>query len=348
MSTQARLQNEGKPKRCGGKAEELLLQGPLSYAFPAQKGRIALNKLSGERRAIAEAVLKISRGDFSGADKFYRSIRKSGGYFPAAASVSLIAAIGSKDVKLFDRILADIDKFPQRYGTEEAKQVVELLRTWLGLFLYSSAPCPPYIEALDLSAVPARWRRQVTFLAVKRLGRKGECLSASVLADVLLNLRSESDVLASPGDIHLLLSKALVARLEGRMDEAGRWCHAAVSLARDKGIVLPFLGLAMGPKTVIEKAFVELAPDLLAQVKRQTKPFFRNVLLFHNRYTGESVREDLTPRQVFLASSLKQGMRYKDLALRLGVTLNRLHELVQELYATLGIGRRKEIGSKVW
>ena len=322
----------------------LPLLGPLSYALSGRNG----DDLSGECRTIAEAERMVSSGDFERASKLYGSVHKGGSNFLSFASVSLIAAIGSGNVRLFDRILSDIDAFPRRYGAEEAKQAVEIVRTWLGLTLYSSAPCPPYIEELDLAAVPKPWQRQVAYLAIKRLERRGESRTASVLADALLNLAPGDGVRAEAADIHLFMAKALIARLEGRMADAERWCRAAVTAARDGDIVLPFLGLAMGPKTVIERAFVDLAPELLAKIKNRTNGFFRNLLKFHNRYTGESVNESLLPRQVFLASSLKQGFRYNDIAIRLGVTRNRLHDMVQDLYEDLGIGKRTEIGSKVW
>lgn len=202
--------------------------------------------------------------------------------------------------------------------------------------------------ARDLAAVPGEWRWQTAYLAVKCLHRRGERFAASVLADALLNLESEKAAKVSAADIYLKMAKAKISRDEGRMDDAERWCRAVVESAKSSGIVLPFLGVMLGPKSVLERTLSEEAPELLAKVKRLTNGYFRNLAKYHNRFTGESVTEILSPREFFLAQSLKSGLRYKEIAERMGVAPGRVHNMVGMLYETLGISRREEIGDLVW
>ena len=118
--------------------------------------------------------------------------------------------------------------------------------------------------------------------------------------------------------------------------------------AKPLGIILPFLGMMLGPKSALERALAADAPELLMKVRKLTNGYFRNLVKYHNRYTGETVTEDLTPREFFLAQSLKQGLRYKEIAERMGISLNRVHAMAKDVYATLGVRGASAIGDRVW
>ena len=304
--------------------------------------------MTGELRLIAQAEIRVVRGEFAGMDRFYEAIRKDGRNFLTAAGVALFGAVGSDDPFLFDTVVKDIAAYPSRYGTPEAKLAVEIVMVWLRHFLKAPMECPPWLENLDLSYLPGVWRRQAAYLAVNCLNRKGENKAAAVLADSLLNLEAEKAVKSSAADIYLKMAKARICRDEGRLDEAERWCRAVVESAKPLGIVLPFLGVVMGSKSAMERALASEAPELLAKVKKLTNGYFRNLVRFHNRFTGEKVSEDLTPREFYFAQCLKGGLRYKEIAERLGVSEGRVRNTVSEIYDILHIRSGAEIGDLVW
>ena len=299
-------------------------------------------------RLIAQAEISVVCGEFAGVDRFYAQIDKGGRNFLTAAGIALFGAIGTDNPQLFDEVMADIAAYPARYGSPEAQLAVEIVMVWVRNLLRAPMKCPEWLFHLDLSSIPCDWRRQVAYLAVACLERRGEYKAAAVLADALLNLDPNGVVESSTADIYLKMAKATICRGEGRMDEAARWCRAVVESAKPLGIILPFLGLMLGPKSVLERALADGAPELLTKVRKLTNGYFRNLVKYHNRYTGETVTEDLTPREFFLAQSLKQGLRYKEIAERMGISLNRVHAMAKGVYATLGIRRASEIGDRVW
>ena len=330
------------------KRKPLPLVGPITYYLPIRNGRPCKDGLTGELRLIVEAEIRIVRGEFEGMDRFYAAIRKDGRNFLTAAGIALFGAVGSDDPLLFDTVLKDIAAYPSRYGSPEAKLAVEIVMVWLRNFLNVPMECPEWLVNLDLSAIPGEWRHQVAYLAVGCLRRKGENKTAAVLADAVLNLDQEKAVQTSAADIFLKMEKAKLCREEGRMAESARWCRAVVESAKPMGIVLPFLGVMLGPKSVLERALAEDAPELLAKVKKLTNGYFRNLVKYHNRYTGDSVSEELRPREFFLAQSLKRGLRYKEIAERMGIAQGRVHNMAVEIYETLGIRRGAKIGNQVW
>ena len=326
----------------------LPLVGPITYYLPIRNGRPCMDGMTGELRLIAQAELSVVRGEFEGMNRFYAAIRKDGRNFLTAAGVALFAAVGTDDPRLFDTVLKDIAAYPSRYGTPEAKLAVEIVMTWLRNFLRVSTTYPSWLEHFDLSIFPGEWRHQVAYLVVERLERKGDYQSAEILAEVLLGLESEKMVKSSAADIYLKVAKAIVCRDDGRMAEAARWCRAAVESAKLQGIVLPFLGVMMGPKSVMERVLMEDAPELLTKIKQLTNGFFRNLVKFHNRYTGDSVTEELRPREFYIAGLIKRGARYKEIAERTGMSEGRVRNTVSDIYDILHIKRGAEIGNLVW
>lgn len=330
------------------KLKPLPLVGPITYYLPIRNGRPCREGLTGEWRLITQAEIRVVRGEFAGMDRFYAAIPKDGRNFLTAAGIALFGAVGSNDSVLFDAVLKDIAAFPARYGSPEAGLAVEIVMSWVRQFLRASPECPPWLENLDLSLLPGEWRRQAAYLAVSCLIRKGERKAAAVLADALLNLDAERSVQSSAADIYLKMAKATICRDEGRLDESERWCRDVVASAKPLGIVLPFLGIMMGPKSPMERALAAGAPELLAKVKKLTNGYFRNLVRFHNLFTGEKVSEALTPREFYLAQCLKEGLRYKEVAARLGVSVANVHNLVVVVYEKLHIRSNRALSGKVW
>ena len=326
----------------------LPLVGPITYYLPVKNGRPCADGLTGEWRLIEQAELSVVRGEFEGMDRFYAAIRKDGRNFLPAAGVALFGAVGTDNPRLFDKVLKDIAAYPSRYGTLEAKLAVEIVTVWLRNFLHAPMETPEWLVNLDLARLPAEWRHQVAYLAVGCLRRKGEYKSAAILADAVLNLNPEKSVKSSAADVFLKMEKAILCREEGRMDEVERWCRAVVESAKPRGIVLPFLGVMMGPKSALEKTLAEDAPELLAKTKRLTNGYFRNLVRYHNHYTGETVTEDLRPREFYIAGLVRRGARHKEIAERTGMSEGRVRNMVSEIYDILHVGRGAEIGSLVW
>ena len=63
---------------------------------------------------------------------------------------------------------------------------------------------------------------------------------------------------------------------------------------------------------------------------------------------GRGESEELTPREFYLAQCLKGGLRYKEIAERLGVSVANVHNMVVVVYEKLHIRSNRSIGGKVW
>ena len=326
----------------------LPLIGSIAYYLPLKDRRPCADGLSDEMQRLAQAEMMVLRGECRGIARFYDSIGKDGRSFPLASQLAMIGAIIGDDAGLFDAVIKDIAAYPSRSGVPGAKRAVEFEMTWLRRFLHAQIGNRSQFIDFDFSSLPGAWRRPFGYLAVGGLRDCGELRAAAVLSDALLSLDAERVMTCSSVDIGLKMEKAAICLDEGHADEAARWCRAAASSAKSINAVLPFVGELLGPKSMTERAIAAEAPELLRRIKKMESEYFRNLVKYHNRLTGESVTDELTLREFFLAKSLKRGLRYKEIAGLLGVSEGRVHNMVVSTYEALGVKCAAQIGGLVW
>ena len=259
-----------------------------------------------------------------------------------------LSTIGSGDFALMEEVLRDVAEYPKRSKASEAALAAELTRVAMMQVLRAPFNEPNWLSAFDLAVIPSAWRGQAALLALNRMIWHGETERAAVLAEAMLALVADGAPAGSYPDVALKLACARIAHDGMRMDAAHKWATEAARSAKLSGVIFPFLGKALGPKSPIEMALAEEAPDLLAKVKAINAGYFRSLLRLHNRHTGDSVVETLSPREFYLGCALKRGMRYKEIAERMGVSPANAHNLVIALYGTLHIRKASELTTQVW
>ena len=134
----------------------------------------------------------------------------------------------------------------------------------------------------------------------------------------------------------------------GRIEACETLFREAVREAAERKFLLIFLGVPLGLKSPLYRALKEEAPDLLRKVRRQSPDFFRNKVRMHNLLTGGHLADCLSPREFDVASSLRHGLRYKEISDQLGVEVSSINSITKSIYAKLGIHGIPELADKVW
>ena len=262
--------------------------------------------------------------------------------------MAFLGAVGDGDAELMKEILTDLAEYPKVAKVPEAALAAELTKVAMMQVLRAPFREPDWLRLFELSRLPAEWRSSAALLALNRMIWHGETARAAVLAEVMTGFSTGGAPAGSYPEVVLLLNRARIAHDELRMDEARKWAKLAVRSAKLGGVIYPFLGKALSPKSPLQQAFAEEAPDLFAKIKALNADFFRNLVKLHNRHTGEKLVETLTPRAFYLACALKRGVRYKEIAERMGVTYSRVNNMVTELFETLNVRQAEELNGKVW
>ena len=81
---------------------------------------------------------------------------------------------------------------------------------------------------------------------------------------------------------------AIACRELGRKKEMNHWFRQAVAFGRKDRVILPFLGYWHGKGSPLHQIVLEQAPELMPDLDRLTVVYLKNMIRFHNHFTGES------------------------------------------------------------
>lgn len=160
-------------------------------------------------------------------------------------------------------------------------------------------------------------------------------------------ITKDSPLFLSSG-LNLYLVCAIACRELGRKKEMNHWFRQAVEVARNDRVTLPFLGYWHGKGSPLHQIVLEQAPELMPDLDRLTVVYLKNMIRFHNHFTGNHVTEELEPREFYLAGQLKSGRSCQQIAELMGLSAGRVRNLASGIYTKLHITRRAELKSLIW
>ncbi len=332
------------------KSLEDLIVGPISQYVRLKRSRdfVMPEGVPEGLKAHVRIDHELARGDFSGAREFYDSCRKDDNAFLSAAMYAVMGATGLVDVELFNRIIEDVKAYPSRYSHPLMEAGLKLFNLWLNAWLriVDNEECASILRT-DAEAIPQQWRSHFIDSALRILAYRGELIAAYALA--VAQLIDEPRLYGESRDgIWNRMICALVCRNNHRRDDERLWLKRAVAVAKETGYMLPFLGVALGAGSALDDVLQEEVPGMYSLVKSGCHNFHRGRVRLRNAYTGGNISEKLTPREFYAAQLLARGLRYKDIAKRLGITVGRAKNVILQIHEKLGIHKKNEIAAHIW
>ena len=320
--------------------------GSVNFPLPQSNGEVETCDPA-LRLQISTLEQRLWQGDFSGLDALYKTIPTDSRCFLLAARMFLMGAVGCGDAALFAQVMKDVRALPKRFANSTAAIGAELTEIWIRQFLNVTDGYPKWVEDGSIGQIPPEWQFLASFLTTTVLLVRREYARAYSAAQMLLYLiPSDSSSIAVSSYLKFVLATAM--QKMGRIEECEQLFHESVRDAAEHKFVLMFLGVPIGFKSPLRNAFAEEAPDLLRKVRRMSDDFFRNKVHMHNILTGEQLAECLSPREFDVASSLRHGLRYKEIAEQLGITVTSVNSITKSIYAKLGIHGISSLPGKVW
>ena len=291
--------------------------------------------------------MALYQGNYEKSVESYAKIPKDSPLFLSAAQNGFIGSLAAGDIELFDSILKDIDNFQKVNSSAYAELGAELTKSWIRQQLRVDKGYPEWLVRMDLSFVPEEWRLQVAYLATKAFLRRGNAEAAYAVASLLLHTDGQRKWQMHPS-LNLYMVCAIACRELGRKKEMYHWFRQAVEFAKKDHVILPFLGYWHGKGSPLHQIVSEQAPELMPDLDRLTVVYLRNLIRFHNHFTGNHVTEKLTPREFYLAGQFKSGRSCQQIADLMGLSAGRIRNLASGIYTKLHISRRAELDSLMW
>lgn len=306
-----------------------------------------LNKQREKLELLVDAELNVEKVGLSDGLALYSRFSNDEIFFLPAARCALMMSIVNREKGLFNLLREGISKYPTWCSRPNTEVGVSLLMTWLHLILHVKSAVPKWVETIDFSNLPSAWQPIAAYLKVLLCLNTGDFYSGYVVAKMLLELKlfhQESFLLG----LYLKRACAEICRDLGRSDESQYWFREMAQLASDNGWVRPFLGLSLGPRSIAVKILGEKSPKLQSEVMRSSKKYLQALVYFHNELTAGNVSDGLTPREFYVATALKRGCPYKEIARNMEVSIGRVNIIVRFLYQQLGVHSRVGLEPFVW
>ena len=316
--------------------------GTCYYEFSKENPDAGVRRQRGGLRRLMEMELAMARCEFDKLKGYYETLDMRDPLYLAGVTNCVVGALGRGDIRLFDRILRDLREYPELNPHPHARLGREITEAWIRQFLRVRRGHPEWMVRGNLTLIPEEWKRQCAYLCVKGMFVRHEYDSAYAAANLLLNFDRRKDVL-SAFPVYERLVCGLACHELGHREEAFSWFRQTVEMCCPHGIILPFVLLVAWLGPVIEDVIREVAPELVEKIRRIAPKFFANLLRFHNRFTGEALTTDLSPREFYLAQQLVDGYSYKEISAKLNMTSGQVNNVVASIYRKLGIHGKAEL-----
>ena len=335
-----------KPQKTSDFKLPLVGLGTCYYEFSKGNPDAGVRRHCGGLRQLLETELAMARCEFDKLKGYYETLDQKDPLYLAGVTNCVVGALGRGDLKLFDRILKDLQGLPERNPHPHARLGREITEAWIRQFLRVRRGHPEWMVRGNLTLIPEEWKRQCAYLCVKGMFVRHEYDSAYAAASMLLNFdRRKDDLSAFP--VYERLVCGLACHELGHREEAFSWFRQTAEMCCPRGIILPFVLLVAWLGPMMEDVIREVAPELVEKVRRIAPKFFVNLIRFHNHFAGEAVTTELNPREFYLAQQLVAGYSYKEIAAKLGVSNGRVNDLVRAIYGKLGVHGKAELAKLV-
>lgn len=142
---------------------------------------------------------------------------------------------------------------------------------------------------------------------------------------------------------YLYVMKAVSLMNLLKSQEAKECLEQAWSLAKEDNIITPFVehyGILQG---LIEVCFKKSKPTDYQKIINSTKKFNVGWYKIHNKKSGRTVADNLTPTEFTIAMLYNRGWRIKEIANHIELSERTVKNYLQIIYEKLGISGKKEL-----
>lgn len=253
-----------------------------------------------------------------------------------------IACIQSGDYEGFMACVDKLNRMRERYrGHTRALWCISLAEATAAASVYAAKRCPEWLKRGELGELPASARPYAMYVYARYLHGQGERAHMLGVTEAALALSDGRGFTIA--ELYLRIMRA-VAFIELNEPEKARPVLAeAYALARPYRLFSPFsenVSILRGELDALLKAQY---PDDYKPVLAGWKRAFEGFMEIHNRIQDDKVSKLLTLKEHQLGLYLSQGLSYKEIAARMGLSVSTVNNYMQTIRDKLGVRTSAEI-----
>ncbi|MDO4541181.1 MAG: helix-turn-helix transcriptional regulator, partial [Syntrophomonadaceae bacterium] len=200
---------------------------------------------------------------------------------------------------------------------------------------------PEWLEMGDFTGLSpelfpaARW----IYGAILYIKWKG--IDRLALAGLLVSecRRDRSDIC----EIYLRLIAATAYHDHGYTEQAKKHIDEAAALALPLGFIAPFVEYRRMLLSVMDERIQGKYPETLSLIKKKMPPFLESWTRVYNGVWQHKIAEGLTPKEFEVCMLAARGMQRKEIAGRLGISLNSVGKYLSEAYGKLDVEKKEQL-----
>lgn len=322
--------------------------GPL-YTVPGSADAVLadLRGGNGEWARLFETGLLYYRGDWQAAADMARSLLQTDVSFEARLFVShmlSLEALYLGDVQkwlLSRRLLAQTEASSE---CQRARVAFSLAALDNGIFVNTSFP--PWFREGAFDPLPLADYPFARYIFVKMLYIEGAYDKLTAVISILISQSQAERALLS--EVYLRIVAAMGFHCTGDEDQAEKHLRAALALALPDRLYAPFAEHRRNLGVGLDRLLREMDPEGLKKVVSLNAVIQEGWTTLYNSLYGKKLSNEMTIREYEVARLVLQGLTNKEIADRLGISINTVKLYLRVIFEKFGINRREDLSPYVW
>jgi hypothetical protein len=300
-------------------------------------------------RVLPEMWLAYQKGDFEFVKRRYNEIEENGAKKLIASHTTIAAAISLGDYPFFLEVESYLKSVVEADAGADVTACAELGLSIAYTGAVAANMLPEWLKTGDFAALAPSGRALAAYVRVEYLEQQKNPAATLAAAQAYLSVYSTEKTLTTE-DTYLRILCAEACHALGRASDAENYLRSAMRKNLPHGFVTAFaerlVHLGGLGERLLEREFPEYCDAVAGQFDRVT----RNWLVFHNRFTCDSIALILSIRELQIARLAVQGLSDRKIAEHFGLAYGTVKNRMDTIYDKLCISgkyRKNELKNYV-
>ena len=290
--------------------------------------------------------LAFLRGNFTEVLACYRQLAGDDAARLCASFCTLIAALYLGDNQQFEQIERWLQAVIQENLTPSITAIAELALANAYLTVHVPQKAPKWLKQGNFTALPASLKPSAVCARIKYFHSIRNIESMLTISQTAQSFFTWENGITFQ-NIYFLIYCSIACLDQRRIDEANSYLSEALKMGLSQGFITPFAESAPAFGGLLERLLQQDYPEYSEKIRQQWKQIFMNWSIFHNRFTGDNITDQLSLRDYELALLVAAHVPYKEIASLYNISVGRVKNKMSEIYSLLLINSRDGLDKRI-
>lgn len=296
-----------------------------------------------EYRREFMAEIAFFQGDTDQALRLFNDLSAEGAFRISATHGSNLSYTRRGNYDLFTRGMDSLYAMRNNACDDlSAKANIDLALATTFACLYTNNRCPKWLENCEFARFSPGVRPFLAYVYARYLHGIDKVEQMLGATEAGLAFISAQDGFTIP-ELYLRIMRAVGLIEANRHDEARKALYDAFILARPYRFFSPFIECISILRGELELILKYDYPDEYRYILSEWKPILNGWMTIHNRLQNSNISTTLTLRELQIGLYMCEGLSYKEISSRIGLSISTINNYMQNIRDKLGVKTSKEV-----